>query len=184
MRPLPLFVVVLLAVPWATACSRSEAAPAGDPALFGPIASVLTHPRCINCHQADSPRQTDAKILHQPLVVRGADGHGAPTQPCQTCHQTTNSGPGGFVPGAAGWSLAPLSMLWEGRTSAQICEQIKDPARNGGRHSGEEVIEHMKLDPMVLWAWSPGGGRTPPPLSHERFVEAAEIWARAGMPCP
>ena len=184
MRPLPLFVVVLLAVPWATACSRSEAAPAGDPALFGPIASVLTHPRCINCHQADSPRQTDAKILHQPLVVRGADGHGAPTQPCQTCHQTTNSGAGGFVPGAAGWSLAPLSMLWEGRTSAQICEQIKDPARNGGRHSGEEVIEHMKLDPMVLWAWSPGGGRTPPPLSHERFVEAAEIWARAGMPCP
>jgi len=184
MRPLPLFVVVLLAVSWVTACSRSEAAPVSDPGLFGPIASVLTHPRCINCHQADSPRQTDAKVVHQPLVVRGADGHGAPTQPCQTCHQTTNSGTGGFVPGAAGWSLAPLSMLWEGRTSAQICEQIKDPARNGGRHTGEEIIEHTKTDPMVLWAWSPGGGRTSPPLSHERFVEALETWIHSGMPCP
>ncbi|HUM09853.1 MAG TPA: Isoquinoline 1-oxidoreductase subunit [Myxococcaceae bacterium] len=166
-----------------TACSRSEAAAVSDPRLFEAIASVLTHPRCINCHQDDSPRQTDAKLRHQPLVVRGADGHGAPTQPCQTCHQTTNTA-GGFVPGVAGWSLAPLSMLWEGRTKGQICEQIKDPARNGGRHAGEEIIEHMKTDPLVLWAWAPGLGRTSPPLSHEKFVEALETWVRAGMPCP
>src|SRR5215468_7872540 len=140
--------LVLFGLAWSllagTACSRSEAAPAGEPGLFEPIASVLTHPRCINCHQDDSPRQTDAKIRHRPLVVRGTDGHGAPTQPCQTCHQTTNTG-GGTVPGAAGWGLAPLSMLWEGRTAAQICEQIKDPVRNGGRHTGEAVIEHMKV---------------------------------------
>ena len=164
-------------------CSRSEAAQATDPAPFETIASVLTHPRCINCHQDESPRQTDAKILHRPLVVRGPDGHGVPAQRCQTCHQTTNTG-GGFVPGAAGWALAPLSMLWEGRTSAQICEQIKDPARNGGRHTGEELIEHMKTDPMVLWAWAPGAGRTTPPLSHEKFVEVLETWVKAGMPCP
>jgi hypothetical protein len=182
MRALALCTLGLLAAT-ATACSPSHAAPAADPALFGPIASVLTHPRCINCHQDQSPRQTDAKILHQPLVVRGADGHGAPTQQCQTCHQTANTA-GGFVPGATGWGLAPLSMLWEGRTSAQICEQIKDPARNGGRHSGEEVIEHMKVDPLVLWAWTPGAGRTTPPLSHEKLVEALEVWVRAGMPCP
>src|SRR5439155_21982508 len=43
----------------------------------------------------------------------------------------------GFVPGVATWHLAPLSMLWEGRTKEQICEQMKDPARNGARHSGE-----------------------------------------------
>jgi hypothetical protein len=184
MRPLPLLALALLVLPEIAACSRSLAAPAGDPGLFAPIASVLTHPRCINCHQADSPRQTDAKTFHLPLVVRGVDGHGAPTQTCQTCHQTTNTGPGGLVPGAAGWSLAPLSMLWEGRTAAQICAQIKDPARNGGRHTGEELIEHMKIDPMVLWAWSPGGGRTTPPLSHQQLVEALETWVRSGMPCP
>jgi hypothetical protein len=165
------------------ACSRSVAAPIADPVLFDPIASVVTHPRCINCHQDDSPGQTDDKIRHRPLVVRGADGHGAPTQPCQTCHQATNTADG-FVPGVATWHLAPLSMLWEGRTKGQICEQMKDPARNGGRRTGEEVIEHMKTDPLVLWAWTPGAGRTTPPLSHQKFVQALEAWVSAGMPCP
>jgi hypothetical protein len=116
-------------------------------------------------------------------VVRGANDNGAPTLPCQTCHQDTNTADG-FVPGVAGWRLAPLSMLWEGRTRAQICAQIKDPARNGGRATGEAIIEHMKADPLVLWAWAPGGGRTTPPLSHAKFVEALEVWVSAGMPCP
>jgi len=174
----PLVVLLPLA-----ACSRGEAAPMPDPALFEPIASVVMHPRCINCHQDDSPRQTDQRIRHRPLVVRGADGHGAPTQPCQTCHQATNTADG-LVPGVATWHLAPLSMLWEGRTKAQICEQMKDPARNGDRGTGEEVIEHMKSDPLVLWGWTPGAGHTIPPLSHEKFVEALEAWVKAGMPCP
>jgi hypothetical protein len=165
------------------ACSRSEAAPAPAAAPFDPIASVVMHPRCINCHQDQSPRQTDSKIVHQPLVVRGKDGHGAPTQQCQTCHQATNTADG-FVPGVTTWHLAPLSMLWEGKTKAQICEQMKDPERNGGRRAGEEVIEHMKTDPLVLWAWNPGAGRTTPPLTHEQLVEALEAWVSAGMPCP
>jgi hypothetical protein len=59
---------------------------------------------------------------------------------------------------------------------------MKDPARNAGRHTGEEVIEHTKTDPLVLWAWAPGR-RTTPPLSHEKFVEALETWVKAGMPC-
>jgi hypothetical protein len=163
------------------ACSRS--APPGDPKLFEPIASVLMHPRCINCHQDQSPRQTDQKIRHLPLVVRGPGDNGAPTLTCQTCHQETNTADG-FVPGVAGWRLAPLSMLWEGLTAAQICEELKDPKRNGGRTGGEAIIEHMKVDPLVLWAWAPGAGRTTPPLSHEKLVEALEAWVHAGMPCP
>jgi hypothetical protein len=173
----PLIVVVGLA-----ACSRGEAAQAADPGSFDPIASVVMHPRCMNCHQVDSPRQTDAAIRHQPLVVRGRDGHGAPTQTCQTCHQATNTADG-FVPGVATWRLAPLSMKWEGLSAEQICEQMKDPARNGGRRAGEDVIEHMKADPLVLWAWTPGAHRTTPPISHQKFVEALEAWVRAGMPC-
>ena len=173
-----LFVVVGLIA----ACSRSEAAKATDAALFDPIATVVMHPRCMNCHQDESPRQTDAAYVHRPLVVRGKDDHGAPTQRCQTCHQTTNTADG-FVPGAPNWRLAPLSMLWDGRTKAQICEEMKDPTRNGGRHTGEEVIEHMKTDPLVLWAWAPGT-RATPPLSNEKLVEALEAWASAGMPCP
>ena len=61
---------------------------------------------------------------------------------------------------------------------------MKDPARNGGHRTGEEVIEHMKMDPLVLWAWGPGKDRPVPPLSHEAFVAALEVWVRAGMPCP
>src|SRR5229473_1575219 len=53
-----------------------------------------------------------------------------------------------------------------------------------GRRAGEAVIEHMKSDPLVLWAWNPGAGRTTPPLSHEKLVEALEAWVSAGMPCP
>jgi hypothetical protein len=177
----PLFALAVAA--WNRTEAAQAAPAAGDPALFEPIASVLIHPRCINCHQADSPTQTDAKIRHRPLMVRGADGHGSPAQPCQTCHQTTNTADG-FVPGAADWHLAPLSMLWEGKTKSQICQQIKDPARNGGRHTGEEVIEHMKVDPMVLWAWNPGANRTLPPLTHEQLLKALETWVAAGMPCP
>jgi len=174
---LPALIVGLLAA--ASGDGDATAAPSWS---FEPIASVLMHPRCINCHQDQSPRQTDAKIVHQPLVVRGKNGHGAATLQCQTCHQTTNTA-GGFVPGVADWHLAPLPMLWEGKTQEQICEQMKDPARNGGRRTGEQIIEHMKTDPLVLWAWSPGAGRTTPPLSHDKFVAALEAWVEAGMPC-
>jgi hypothetical protein len=159
-----------------------DPAPAASSVTFDPIASVLMHPRCINCHQDQSPRQGDARTVHLPLVVRGKDGHGAPTQQCQTCHQTTNTADG-FVPGVSNWHLAPLSMLWEGRSAQQICEQMKDPARNGGRRTAEQIIEHMKTDPLVLWAWAPGAGRSLPPLSHDQFVEALEAWVKAGMPC-
>jgi hypothetical protein len=172
------FILVL-----SLASGRSATAQAAAPAPFDPVASVVMHPRCMNCHQDESPRQTDAATIHRPLVVRGKDGHGVPTQPCQTCHQATNSADG-FVPGVTTWHLAPLSMKWEGRTKVQICEQMKDPARNGGHRTGEEVIEHMKVDPLVLWAWAPGKDRSVPPLSHEAFVTALEVWVRAGMPCP
>jgi hypothetical protein len=156
--------------------------PAADAATFDPVASVVMHPRCMNCHQADSPRQADAGRRHQPLVVRGQDGHGAPEQRCQSCHQARNTGRG-IVPGAAGWHLAPASMKWEGLSKAQICRSLKDPARNGKR-TGEAVVEHMKSDPLVLWAWAPGAGRAPPPLTHDQFAQALEAWIRAGLPCP
>jgi hypothetical protein len=181
MRIFSSLIVGLLAIASGGGESTSTA-PSAPSAAFDAIASVLTHPRCLNCHQDQSPRQGDARTVHQPLVVRGKDGHGAPTQPCQTCHQATNTA-GGFVPGVADWRLAPLSMLWEGRTQEQICEQMKDPERNGGRRTGEQIIEHMKTDPLVLWAWAPGVGRTPPPISHEEFVEVLEAWVKVGMPC-
>src|SRR5262245_19846734 len=124
---------------------QGQTAVSAGSSTYDPVASVLMHPRCLNCHQDQSPRQGDERTVHLPLVVRGKDGHGAPTQQCQTCHQAANTADG-LVPGVADWHLAPLSMLWEGRNTEQICEQLKDPARNGGRGTGAQIIEHMKMD--------------------------------------
>lgn len=151
--------------------------------LFTPIARVLMHPRCMNCHQAEAPRQTDARLLHSQGISRGMDGRGAVGQRCVTCHQATNAARGA-VPGAVNWHLAPASMSWQGLSAGEICRQIKDPARNGNRRTAEQVIEHMSSDPLVLWAWQPGGGRSLPPMSHDDFVKALRVWADQGLPCP
>jgi hypothetical protein len=62
------------------------------------------------------------------------------------------------VPGDPAWHLAPRGMAWEGKTLGQICAQIKDPARNGGR-SLEDIVQHVGTDHLVGWAWAPGGDR-------------------------
>src|SRR5258707_12101221 len=59
---------------------------------FGDIASVLTSPRCLNCHLAgQSPLQGDDSHAHTMNVKRGADGRGTPAMRCTNCHQSTNS---------------------------------------------------------------------------------------------
>ena len=127
--------------------------------MFTELGKVLTHPRCVNCHPAgDRPRQGDARRLHQPPVSRGPDGHGTPTMRCDSCHKSANFDPG-RVPGHPEWHLAPREMAWEGKTVAEICAQIKDPARNGGRKV-EDLIHHIGKDTLVGWAWSPGYGRS------------------------
>src|SRR6266436_3706154 len=125
-------------------------------ALFTEAGKVLTHPRCVNCHPAgDRPRQGDERRLHQPPVERGADGFGLPAMRCPICHQPANFEPAG-VPGDPAWHLAPRDMAWEGKTLGQICAQIKDPARNGGR-ALQDIVHHVGTDHLVGWAWAPGG---------------------------
>ena len=36
-------------------------------------------------------------------------------------------------PGNPRWGLAPIEMAWQGKTVREICQQLKDPSRNGGR---------------------------------------------------
>jgi hypothetical protein len=152
-------------------------------ALFEEAGKVLQHPRCVNCHPAtERPRQTDAMRPHQPLVVRGPDGHGAPGMACNTCHHAANFDPA-RVPGHPEWHLAPASMAWEGRSLGDICEQIKDPARNGGKDMAA-LIHHMAEDSLVGWGWSPGAGREPAPGTQEAFGDLIKAWAATGATCP
>ncbi|SFI82644.1 hypothetical protein SAMN05216304_103650 [Bosea sp. OK403] len=152
-------------------------------ALFGEIGKVLTHPRCMNCHPAtERPRQTDARRLHQPVVVRGKDGHGAPGLECATCHGKQNYDPA-RVPGDGHWALAPASMAWEGKTLGQICLQLKDQSRNGGRDLAA-IVKHVTTDSLVLWGWKPGPGREPAPGTNAQFGALMQAWADSGAACP
>jgi hypothetical protein len=160
----------------------------GDPgarsaALFTELGKVLTHPRCVNCHPAgDRPRQTDAGRPHQPPVWRGADGHGLPAMRCPICHGAANFDPG-RMPGHPEWHLAPRAMAWEGKTLAEICAQIKDPARNGGRKP-EDLIHHIGEDTLVGWAWAPGYGRSAAPGTQKIAGALVEAWVKSGAACP
>src|ERR1700682_5337921 len=119
-------------------------------ALFTELGKVLTHPRCVNCHPAgDRPLQGEAGRLHQPPVERGGDGFGLVAMRCPICHQQANFEPG-RVPGNPIWHLAPREMAWEGKSLAEICAQIKDRERNGGR-SPEELVHHIGNDTLVRW---------------------------------
>ena len=152
-------------------------------ALFTELGSVLTNPRCVNCHPAgDRPRQGDLSRLHQPPVYRGPDGFGLETMRCPVCHQSANFEPG-RMPGRSQWHLAPLEMGWEGKTIREICMQIKDPARNGGR-SLEDLIHHIGTDNLVGWAWAPGSGRQPAPGTQKEAGALAEAWVNTGAVCP
>jgi hypothetical protein len=152
-------------------------------ALFSEAGKVIQNPRCVNCHpRGDRPLQTDAGRPHEPLVVRGVDGHGAPGMECSTCHHDENFDPA-RVPGHPNWHLAPLSMAWEGKSLGQICEQIKDPARNGNMDL-KAIAHHMSEDPLVGTAWHPGAGRTPAPGTQAQLGALIQAWSDSGAVCP
>lgn len=160
----------------------AQAAPAaGD--LFQPVATVLRHPRCMNCHPRDDrPRQGDDQHKHQQSIVRGEDNMGFVNARCPACHRDENNKHTG-VPGAPNWHLAPLSMGWQGLNDAELCTTLKDESRNGGK-SVAELVQHMTSDNLVLWGWKPGGQRAPVSTPHPQFVTELKAWAAAGAPCP
>lgn len=165
-----------------TFVARAEAATPGAD-LFAPVAAVLRHPRCLNCHPRDDrPRQTDDRRIHLQNVVRGVDGMGFVNARCNACHRDENN-PQSAVPGAPNWHLAPLSMGWQGLDDAALCTTLKDEKSNGGK-AVPALVEHMENDALVLWGWAPGGDRTPVTPAHPQFMAQLKAWASAGAPCP
>ncbi len=163
-------------------------------AAWQQVYSVLTSPRCINCHTAtDYPQQGDDRHRHVANVVRGGpEGKGVPGLNCAGCHQETNADSTG-VPGGHNWHLAPLEMRWQDTndrplSSAAVCQQMTDRSRNHNL-DGPGLLKHHEEEALVKWAWNPGRrpdgtARTLPPMSHEAFVAATRTWVDAGMPCP
>lgn len=148
--------------------------------------TVFESPRCKNCHPAgDAPLQGDDSHIHIQNVKRGADGHGLYAMTCHTCHQDTNLSGANMPPGNPKWSLPPanMKMVIQGETPGQFCRQLKDPAKNGNR-SLAQIMEHVSQDDLVGWGWSPGDGRTLPPLNRPDFVAAMQQWVDNGAACP
>jgi hypothetical protein len=152
-------------------------------ALFVEAGRVLQHPRCLNCHPVgERPTQGNDGHPHSPLVVRGAVDWGAIGMRCTTCHQNANYEPSG-VPGHPLWHVAPKSMAWQTKTLGQICAQIKDPRRNGGKTLAA-IHEHMAQDSLVGWAWTPGGNREPAPGTQAQLGALIAAWIQSGAACP
>jgi len=74
-------------------------------------------------------------------------------------------------------------MVFQGRTPGELCRQLKDPKQNGGL-TGDQVIGHIDRDPLVLWGWDPGEGRSVPKMGHREFSAKMHEWVAKGGACP
>lgn len=152
-------------------------------ALFEEAGKVLQHPRCVNCHPPDDrPRQGNEGKLHHPAAVRGDGGHGVAAMTCNACHHDANFDVA-RVPGNPDWRLAPIEMPWFGKSLGEICTQIKDRDRNGGRTLAE-IVDHSANDSLVGWGWAPGAGREPAPGTQKQFGALLQAWVDTGAVCP
>lgn len=178
---LEFFIIAALVLAGAARAQDSAAAATA----FEGILPVLHHPRCMNCHSTgDFPRQGDDGHPHTMQVRRGPQGQGINAVKCSTCHQEVNVASLHAPPGAKDWHLPPpeTPMIWEGLSSRELCELLKDPKQNGNR-TPQQIVEHMST-PLVVWAWSPGEGRTPIPTPLSDFLAKIQAWASNGAACP
>lgn len=171
--------------------SDTEIAIAADPekarAAFSEAVKVFFSARCANCHPAgDIPTQGDSFTPHAQGVTRGKDGKGVYGMTCTTCHQAENLPGEHMPPGVPNWHMPPANqkMVFQGLTARQLCIQLKDPKRNGGRKTPKDAIHHLEEDPLVHWAWTPGNGRSTPPMSYEDFMAKMNDWVANGAACP
>ena len=181
------WAVVAVAVAASAASADDRASPEAGKKAFLDVARVLQSPRCVNCHPAgDAPLQGDTPPHpHAMNITRASVEAGVA---CATCHQERNSeavGVRGGPPGAPRWALPPKEtpLVFQGLSPTALCEQTKDPARNGHKDA-RALLEHVGHDPLVLWGWAPGGSRSVPPLSHDAFVAAWKTWTDSGFACP
>lgn len=172
-------------------------------AAFLEAYKVFMHPRCVNCHPAsDAPLRGEDSQTHASFRLRrGTDGQGVLTLKCTNCHQAQNQ-PGLHMPpgapyplkdgaedlahrGQPRWHMPPAAtpMVFEKRTPGQLCRQLLDQIQNGGL-TPEQLVHHVNHDPLVLWGWNPGEGRSTPPLSHAEFVHKVSEWVNKGGACP
>ena len=155
------------------------------------IYEVASHPRCSNCHVgADNIPMWSGLSYgrtrpHGMNINAGESRIGAEYVSCSTCHalrEGLNDMPHAAPQVAMNWQLAPVEAEWFGKSSVEICNQLRDPDRNGGRDH-LDLASHLDHDLILHWAWTPGGGREPAPYSLQEHVNDVLTWGVAGFPC-
>jgi hypothetical protein len=150
------------------------------------IAPVFLHPQCRNCHAAgDAPLQTDADIPHVMNVKRGKAGVSMPGANCVICHTITPiRRESGLPPAVMHWRMPPAKrkMRFEGLSSAELCQRLKNPEITGRKTVGKSMI-HVLRDVLVSWAFEPGPGHTAPPIGKKVLFKHLGCWVRGGAPC-
>lgn len=157
---------------------------------------VASHPRCVNCHAgADNKPMWSGPSYgktrpHGMNINAGDSRAGVEAVPCSACHAAlakpnpnANRVPHAPPRVAMAWQLAPVQAAWFGKSSHYICNQLKDPQRNGDR-TVRELAAHLDHDVVLRWAWQPGGNREPAPHSLQAAMDFLMKWAAAGTPCP
>ena len=155
------------------------------------IYDVTSHPRCSNCHVGannipmwSGPSYGNARP-HGMNINAGDSRIGAEYLQCSACHayrEGINDVPHAAPQVATNWQLAPVEAEWFGKTSDEICNQLRDPERNGGRNFND-IANHLDHDLILHWAWNPGKGREPAPYSLQEHVNDILAWGVAGYPC-
>lgn len=160
-------------------------------AAWDRIYEVTSHPRCSNCHVGADNRPMwsgptyGAPRPHGMNINAGDSRIGAEYLLCSTCHayrEDVNDMPHAAPQVAMNWRLAPVEAEWFGKSSTDICNQLRDPDRNGGRDY-LDLASHLDHDLILHWAWNPGGGREPAPYSLQEHVNDVLAWGVAGYPC-
>ncbi|MEL7114498.1 MAG: hypothetical protein AAGP08_02730 [Pseudomonadota bacterium] len=160
-------------------------------AAWDRIYEVASHPRCSNCHVgADNKPMWSGPSYgrtraHGMNINAGTSRIGAETILCSTCHayrEAPNDMPHTSPQVAMTWQLAPVEAAWFGRSSDEVCQQLRDPDQNGGRDY-LALASHLDHDLILHWAWAPGGGREPAPYSLQEHVNDVLAWGVAGYPC-
>ncbi len=120
---------------------------------------------------------------HGMNIDAGESRISAETLQCSTCHTAQNTDLPHGAPGAEVWHLPPVEMQWFGKSTVEICNQLKNPETNGDKDM-MALAEHVGFDELVHWGWKPGPGREPAPYSIQEHTNDMLAWGVAGMPCP
>jgi hypothetical protein len=173
---------------------------------FAEMMPTFTHPRCINCHGAINPfapntthvggrigtkfkeiiRHDD--VLGKDLTIVVIDEDEFFTR-CKDCHSAFT--------GSRGWSM-PRPQLWFiGKTSTQLCKQMKlnfSPLSSFVNHLDKDDLLFIQeafrgtrgLDENGKAAYLNETGKEfepeVPPISHEAFVAQGRAWVEAMGP--